>query len=224
MRKADRLFQLINLIRSRQPITAEKMAEELGCSVRTIYRYIDDLSVSGVPVYGARGRGYRLHAGYELPPLNLTGEELDALMLGVRMVNSWTGDALSAPARSLANKIEAVVPAQLRERHSRRLFAPDFSNSTESKALWESVYHAVKNSYAIHIDYQASNGERTSRVIYPLGLFYWGGKWTIGSWCALRKDFRDFRLDRIDGFATEREPFPDDPSINLEAYLASVKK
>jgi len=223
MRKADKLFQLTNLIRSKQPITAERISEELGVSVRTVYRYIDDLSVSGIPIYGTTGIGYQLHDHFELPPLNLTEKELDTLILGVKMVSSWTGDTFSESANSLVNKIEAVLPEKLREEYTRTIYAPDLSGKEKDRNLWELMYKAIKNSISISINYKAQNGSKTSRVIYPLGLFYWGGKWTLGSWCTLRKDFRDFRLDRIDGENIKEKGTISNKSINLEAYLSSIK-
>ena len=86
MRKAERLFQLVNLIRAQQPITAEQLAQRIGVSVRTIYRYIDDLSLSGIALYGEPGRGYSLQDGFELPPLTLSQDEIAALLLGVELL------------------------------------------------------------------------------------------------------------------------------------------
>lgn len=110
MRKAERLFQLVNLIRAHQPITAEQLAQRIGVSVRSIYRYIDDLSLSGIPLYGEPGRGYALQADFELAPLTLSQDEIAALMLGVEMLSKSTGVALAAAARSLLSKIGAVLP------------------------------------------------------------------------------------------------------------------
>lgn len=223
MRKAEKLFQITNLIRAKQPITAEQLAEELDVSVRTVYRYIDDLSVSGIPIYGTTGIGYKLHDHYELPPLNLTENELDALILGVKMVTSWTGETLSESARSLVSKIDAVLPSQLRKEYSRTLYAPDYSGRDEDRNVWEIIYKAIKELNSVSIDYNALNGRKTSRTIYPLGLFYWGGKWTIGSWCTLRREFRDFRLDRIERIGL-RQKYTKTKAINLESYLTSVEK
>jgi len=223
MRKAYKLFQLTNLIRSKQPITAARIAEELDVSVRTVYRYIDDLSVSGIPIYGTTGIGYQLHEHFELPPLNLTENELDALILGVKMVSSWTGDALSESANSLVSKIEAVLPEKLLKEYSRTIYAPDLSGKKKDRDVWEFMFKAIKNSISIYIKYKAQNGRNTSRVIYPLGLFYWGGKWTLGSWCTLREDFRDFRLDRIDDKSIREEGPINNKSITLEAYFSSIK-
>lgn len=111
MRKSDRLFQVVNLIRVHQPITADALAERIGVSARTIYRYIDDLSVSGIPLYGVAGVGYSLREGFELPPLTLTRTELDALMLGVEMLSTAAGTELATSARTLLSKITAALPS-----------------------------------------------------------------------------------------------------------------
>jgi len=197
MRKADRLFQLTNIIRVRQPITAAQLSEELEVSVRTIYRYIDDLSAGGIPIYGTAGLGYQLVDNFELPPLNLTEQELDALMLGVRMVNSWASSPLSQASLSLAHKIKAGMPPSLQEKYQDITYAYDDPSRDGDKQVWEVLHQTIKQSQAVLIDYTALDESQTSRTVYPLGLFYWGGKWTVGSWCLLRQDFRDFRVDRI---------------------------
>ena len=197
MRKADRLFQLTNIIRTKQPITADKLAEELEVSIRTIYRYIDDLSASGIPIYGIAGIGYQLMEGFELPPLNLTEQELDALMLGVRMVNSWASNPFSQASQSLAHKIKAGMPPTLQEKYQDITYAYDDPSRDGDKQVWEVLHQAIKKSQSVDIEYHALDENQTSRTIHPLGLFYWGGKWTVGSWCFLRQDFRDFRVDRI---------------------------
>ncbi len=224
MRKADRLFQLINLIRNKQPITAECIAEDLEVSVRTVYRYIDDISASGIPIYGTTGIGYQLLEGFELPPLNLTEKELDALLLGVQMVSTWTGNELSKSANSLTTKIEAALPKKVRSEHIKTLYAPDLLNRNKDKQVWENLHQAIKNLNPVFIHYKSLNEEQTSRTIYPLGLFYWGGKWTVGSWCTLRNDFRDFRLDRITHTVVEKSKYPQTDATNLAAYISSFNK
>jgi len=224
MRKADKLFQLTNIIRARQPITASQIAEEMEISTRSVYRYIDDLSVSGIPVYGTTKIGYRLHDKFELPPLNLTVRELDALILGVKLVGNSTGDELSESARSLASKIEAVLPNKLREEYSKTIYAPKFSKSTKDRETWELLYNAIKNCNEVSINYNSLKCQLTSRVIYPLGLFYWGNNWTVASWCTLRQSYRDFRLDRFNTIIVENEKFIINESISLDKYLKSFDK
>ena len=224
MRKADKLFQLTNLIRVKQPITADEIAEELGVSVRTIYRYIGDLSVSGIPIYGTKGIGYQLHENYELPPLNLTEKEIDALVLGIKMVSTWTGDLLSEGAQSLANKIELVLPKHVRNEYSPIVYAPDLSIRENEREVWGQCYEAIKKQYVLQIRYRTPDGNLTDRKIFPLGLFYWGGKWTLGCWCSMRGDYRDFRLDRIKEIIVTKKTYETTDVVNLQAYMASVEK
>ena len=219
MRKADRLFHLTNLIRVKQPITADEVAEELGISVRTVYRYIDDLSVSGIPIYGIRGIGYQLHESYELPPLNLNEAEIDALVLGIKMVSTWTSDSLSQAARSLSNKIESVLPEHVRNEYSPIVYAPDLSVREYEREIWGQCYEAIKKRYIVLIRYETPDGNLTHRKVYPLGLFYWGGKWTLGSWCTLRESFRDFRLDRMVEIKIIKERYEKTDSINLQESM-----
>jgi predicted DNA-binding transcriptional regulator YafY len=217
MRKADRLFQLVNLIRSHQPITAEQLAERIGVSVRTIYRYIDDLSVSGIPVYGEPGVGYALDEDFELPPLTLTHDEMAALMLGVEMLSRSTGSDLAEAAKTLLSKIGAVLPPRSLNPTCTPIRAVGLND--QNLKYWNELYRAIQQRQTIRIAYLSLSEEMSQRVVCPLGLFYWGGKWTIGTWCQLRNDYRDFRVDRIESldFALDIE-FP--AEISLAAYTS----
>lgn len=218
MRKADRLFQLVNLIRSHQPITAEQLAERLGVSVRTIYRYIDDLSVSSIPVYGQPGLGYALDEDFELPPLTLTHDEIAALMLGVEMLSRSTGDDLAAAARTLLSKIEAVLPPRSINPDCTPVRALGEILNDQSSGHWNDLYRAIQQQQAIKIVYLSLNEQRSERIVFPLGLFYWGEKWTVGTWCILRNAYRDFRVDRIQTLDVEPDIAFPEQEISLDAY------
>lgn len=226
MRKSDRLFQLTNLLRAHQPITASKLAEKLLVSERTIYRYIDDLSLSGIPVYGEPGVGYRLSDGFELPPLQLSPSELDALIIGVNFIASLTGKSLSASAHSLLSKIEATLPSdsKVTESKDRQVRFPANHSLDHGYKLWSEVHAAIVSAKWISIIYTSGSGNVTTRTVFPLGLFYWGGKWTVGCWCDLRKDYRDFRVDRITQLDTSCDSrlLPD--GISLQSYIAMREK
>jgi len=222
MRKADKLFQLTNLVRARQPITADEISVELDVSVRTVYRYIDDLSVSGIPIYGTTGIGYKLDEQFELPPLNLTENEFDALMLGVKMVCGWTGDTLSSSAKSLSVKVESAVPNALKEKYLNHTHVPNMLERSNERKTWEIVHSAIKDMATLQLIYTSLANKQTTREVYPLGLFYWGGKWTVGCWCTLRADYRDFRLDRIDNIETLKN-FKETSNVNYGSYVASFK-
>lgn len=199
MRKSDRLFQLTNILRKHQPITARKLAEKLAVSERTIYRYIDDLSLSGIPVYGELGVGYRLSEGFELPPLQLSSGELEALVTGVSFTASLTGRGLAASAHSLLSKIEASLPkeSKLISSEDRVVRVPAGHRESEAYHVWGKVHSAIEKMRWLTIGYNSLSDVVTSRTVFPLGLFYWGGIWTLGAWCEMRGDYRDFRVDRI---------------------------
>lgn len=220
MRKSDRLFQLTNLLRAHQPLTATALAERLGVSERTIYRYMDDLSLAGIPVYGEAGVGYRLSEGFELPPLQLCAAELEALITGVNLVTVLTGKGLADPALSLLAKIEAALPAgRPASLVARSVRVPDYRRASAEYGRWDQLHGAIAAGDWLTIDYGAASGQQTRRLVYPLGLFYWGGRWTLGAWCTLRQGYRDFRIDRIEAQA----PVPDcdDPPawVSLAHYL-----
>ena len=224
MRKADKLFQLTNLIRAKQPITADEIAKELGVSVRSVYRYIDDLSISGIPIYGTTGLGYQLDEDFELPPLNLSEKELESLLLGMKMVSAWSGIELSNAAKSLATKIQAILPKGMIDDYSDSVFAPDFVHNKQQKRLWENIHQAIKTLNAIEIKYHSLDEVISHRTLYPLGLVYWGSKWTLAAWCNKRQNFRNFRIDRILEIEVLEEKFELTDTINLQAFLATTKK
>ncbi|GAA0349682.1 YafY family protein [Bowmanella denitrificans] len=222
MHKSDRLFQLTHLLRTYQPITAAQLAERMGLSVRTIYRYMDDLSVAGIPVYGEAGIGYRLMEGFELPPLTLTAQELEALMLGVKLVATRTGHQLGQAARALQGKIEAAVPVALARQVELQRFVrvPDESVDIMQLPRWDALYAAIANNQQLQIEYHSLQEQQSARQIQPLGLFYWGGKWTLGAWCFKRQQYRDFRVDRLTAVMTPAASLPCPAHISLADYLA----
>jgi predicted DNA-binding transcriptional regulator YafY len=197
MHKSDRLFQLTNILRVHKVITAKELALKLDVSERTIYRYIDDLSVSGIPIYGEAGKGYTLSDDFELPPIKLNKKEIEALVLGVNLVSSWTGKTMKNAAKSLLNKIDAVIPKQIENEKPIRYARVPSGHRRDDSLRWEQIHTALNEKKWIRIKYESLNSSSTTRIIFPLGMFYWGGKWTLGSWCSLRNDFRDFRNDRM---------------------------
>ncbi len=216
--KSDRLFQLTNLIRARQPVSTNELAEEIGVSIRTIYRYIDDLSVLGIPVYHEHGQGYRLHDGYELAPLSLTQEELDALVTGVRLVQSWTGDRLSLSAQTLLHKIQAASQKNLNDLNFKNVEAPILFDRQQDASHWDTIRLAIRKAQTLYIHYNDKRQQHTERPIHPLNLSFWGSKWTVGTWCHLRQNYRDFRLDRITSvIPSTQKPLP--AHVNLANYI-----
>ncbi len=202
MRRADRLFQIVLCLRRRRAVTADQMAEELEVSPRTIYRDIRDLMASGVPIDGEAGVGYRMRAGFDLPPLMFNADELQALRLGAQIVRGWADADLARAARTALERIEAVLPDRLRTVSGPEPFyVPDFFIRGETKNFLAELRRAIQAKQQIRIGYVRADGETSERQVEPVGLFFWGNRWTLGAWCNLRQAFRSFRLDRIESLA-----------------------
>lgn len=208
------------MLRSRRFMTAAQLAGELEVSERTIYRDISDLIVTGVPIAGEAGVGYTLDRKFDLPPLMFNAEEIDALILGSRIVQSWADPDLAAAAHSALTKIEAVLPEPLRINIvESALFAPRIMPDTAVTANLAVVRRAVNDRYKVTFRCTRADGESTNRIVHPLGLFYWGYAWALVAWCETRDDFRNFRLDRMEQIARRDERFADVPGRGLADFL-----
>jgi predicted DNA-binding transcriptional regulator YafY len=224
MRRADRLFQIVQLLRGGRLVTAKKLAEKLEVSERTVYRDIRDLQSSGVPIDGEAGVGYVLRQGFDIPPLMFNRGEIEAIVLGTRMVEAWGGAQLVDAAREALKKIEAVLPPDLRDRIERtHLYAPGVRVSEALRRRLDTLNDAIRDQHVAAIDYRREDGGGSQRRIRPLGLFFWGGAWTVVAWCELRVDFRSFRVDRMDRLDVLTERFPNDPEKSLRAFLSRMR-
>lgn len=220
MRRADRLFQIIQTLRRRHVVTAGYLARELEVSERTVYRDIRDLVSSGVPIDGEAGVGYTLRRGFDLPPLMFTQEELEALVLGARVVSSWGDAGLARSASDALARVEAALPEKLRARLEQTpLFAPGFHVPSETIAALTPLRTAIEERRIVWLRYSDEASVETERKIHPLGLFFWGYRWSLGAWCELRTDFRSFRLDRIREMAVQEDRFAPLPGQTLEDYF-----
>jgi predicted DNA-binding transcriptional regulator YafY len=221
MRRADRLFRIIQHLRShRSPTTAQQLSVELEVSLRTIYRDIRDLQGSGVPIRGEAGVGYMLSKSYDLPPIMFDEEELEALVLGARLVRSFADPALgNAASRALA-KIETVLPSRLRERAGDSpLYAVDVRAPLAHRQALGALRQAIRDRRRVSIEYSDAAQAPSSRVVLPLALYYWGPTWTLACWCELRGDFRTFRVDRVRELRVLDERFEPTPGRTLEDLL-----
>ena len=198
MRRADRLFRIVQHLRGRRLTTAAFLAGRLGVSLRTVYRDVRDLSLSGVPI--------------------------EALAVGARMVEAWGGPVLAESARTAIEKIVAALPAERRLAvEQTRLYAPAFHVDGKAMQLLESVRGAIGARRVLRLDYRDAGGKPSAREVWPLGLYFWGGAWTLGGWCESRGDFRNFRVDRIAGLDTLERRYPDQPGRRLADYLRAMQ-
>lgn len=223
MRPADRLFQIVLLLGRGRVVTARMLAERLEVSERTIYRDIQDLAASGVPIEGEAGVGYVLRRGYQIPPLMFNEEELQALVFGADVARSWGDAQMAQAADSILAKVDAVLPEKLRPAlDSHRLVVPDTTMNEQTTQMLGAVRDGINRRVRIFLDYRDAAEQGTERIVWPLTLLYWGRTWTLGAWCELRQGFRSFRIDRISTLNVLNSSFPDEEGKRLEDYLISA--
>ncbi len=226
MRRTDRLYELIQLLRDGRLHRAQDLAARLGVSMRTIYRDMETLAASGVPVEGARGVGYQVSAAITLPPLNLTMTEVEALHLGMRIVGEVADSDLQAAARSLSAKIDAVLPEDRKAPPTGWGFATyPFADAARGFQHMPTLRAAIRVRQKLRIAYEneaceAGGAEIGERTIRPLQLEYWGRLWTVTCWCELRSDFQVLRVDRIKEMRLLPELFVEEPGKSLRDFMA----
>ncbi|SDH46103.1 YafY family protein [Variovorax sp. OV700] len=224
MRRADRLFQLVQLIRGRRLTTAAFLAQRLEVSERTVYRDVADLQHQGVPIEGEAGVGYRLGAGFELPPLMFTQEEASALVAAARLAQSWVDPALARNIETGLGKILSVLPPAARvSAEALALYAPALGLDDAMRNRLQTLREAVEARHKLRLNYRDVSGDASERIVRPLGCFYWGKVWTLSTWCELRNDFRGFRIDRMDAVEVLPELFRDEAGKTLADMLRQVK-
>lgn len=220
MRRADRLFEIIQLMRRKSTIRAIDLAEALEVSERTIYRDVRDLIASGVPIEGEAGIGYVLKAGFDLPPLMFKETEIEALVLGARIVETWGDAELSEAATDAIAKIEAVIPERLRGyMASTALLAPSAYHMEPVEFDLAELRHAVRSQLRVRFAYRDAMERPSHRTVRPLSLAYFGPVWILAGWCELRDDFRTFRLDRISAFEATPDRFRSERGKTLHDFL-----
>ncbi|MEL7026215.1 MAG: YafY family protein [Pseudomonadota bacterium] len=223
MRRTDRLFELIQILRDGRLHKGADLAARLGVSLRTVYRDMETLMNSGVPVEGERGLGYAMTAPITLPPLNLTLTELEALHLGMAVVAEAADDELKIAAQSLSDKIDAVLPEDRTAPSAGWGFAVyPFAEAARGFEHMAPLRAAIRTRRKVEITYEDLKGEITDRVVRPLQMEYWGRVWTVTTWCERRDGFRVFRVDRIRTIEISFDEFEEEPGKTLKDYLALV--
>jgi predicted DNA-binding transcriptional regulator YafY len=220
MRRADRLFQIVQHLRARRLTTAARLAQLLHVSERTVYRDMRDLSLSGIPILGEAGVGYSLDKSYELTALMFTPEEVEALVVGLRMARAFGGHRIADAAGPALDKVILALPKERRaEVHNSQIYAPAVHAQSSLEPLMDDLRAAISARDVLHISYADSANKPTRRNVQPLALNFWGSVWTLVAWCELRVDFRSFRVDRIRKCASAGHRFEDQPGRTLEDFL-----
>lgn len=217
MRRADRLFQIIQILRrSTRPVTAGAMASELEVSKRTIYRDIADLIGQRVPIAGEAGFGYLLAEDYDMPPLMLTPDEIEAVVLGAQWVAGHADAALANAARDLTAKIAATIPQHLRPYIAAPSVGAKPGTTVEAEGIDPvALRNAIRGGQSLALTYRAETGEISRRIVRPVVLGYAETTRLLVAWCELRQDFRHFRTDRI----VDMDVVPSTGRVNRETLF-----
>ncbi len=221
------MFRIVQMLRAGRLQTARSLAQKLQVSDRTIYRDVQDLQLSGVPILGEAGVGYTLRRDYDLPPLMFNPREITALVLGSRMVAAWGDTELASAANDALRKIEAVLTPELRDRiDAVRLYAPALGSRVDdsTRELLEQLRLAIERSHIVEVAYCDEKSQVTERRLRPMALLFWGSVWTLVAWCELRMDFRSFRVDRFKALRMIEESFPQERGQRYEDFLAQMRQ
>ncbi|HDR7321913.1 MULTISPECIES: helix-turn-helix transcriptional regulator [Bacillus] len=228
MNRTDRLLAILIELQRRQTVTAQSLAEKFETSIRTIYRDMDALNESGVPIYSMPGYGYSLMDGYFLPPIQLTPEEAVTLLLGGDYIEKTFTSSFSVHARSAKEKLEVILPTDQKKkveglRGTFRFLSPIFSNQQAEQEKLENqlflLQEAIQNEQAISFSYRRPRETtKIERTVHPYGLVNISGIWYIVAHCLLRKQIRNFRLDRMDTLQQKQEFFTKPKDFSLQDY------
>lgn len=222
MSRTARLLDLLQLLRNRStPITGPALAEELGISIRSLYRDIATLQAQGADVVGEPGLGYVLRPGFTLPPLMFTADEIEAIVLGSRWVAARADDGrLSQSARQALSKITAVLPADLRERADATSLLVARMGLTPSSIDAGVIRLAIRNERKLIITYRGPDGRETERTIWPFLIGFFERARLVAGWCELRGGYRHFRVDRITGVEATDIRYPRRRAVMLKEWRA----
>ena len=223
MRRADRLFQIVQHLRARRLTTAAQLADLLSVSERTVYRDVRDLSLSGIPVQGEAGVGHCLDRGFELTALMFTPDEVEAVVVGLRMAQAFAGSRLSNASVTALDKVILALPKGRRAEVERpQMYAPAVHAHHEVDPLREMLNSAIHDRAVLRLTYADDSQRETDRAVQPVALHFWGAAWTLAAWCRLRRDFRNFRLDRVSACIRTGDIFADEPGKTLDDFLRAA--
>jgi predicted DNA-binding transcriptional regulator YafY len=222
MRRADRLFDIIQALRTAKgPMTAAALAERLEVTVRTVYRDVATLQARRVPIEGAPGIGYVLRRGFDLPPLMLTTEEVDAVAVGAQLVRRLRDPRLQDAAASVPAKIAMVLPDATRANfEAAPFFVSEGSAVVPDGVDLSEIRSAIRNRRKLRLAYRDERQRLTRRTVWPIAMAYYVDVTLIAAWCELRSDYRHFRVDRVEALNMLDERYPPDDGTLMAGWLA----
>lgn len=225
MNRVDRLFGIVTLLQSRKYVSAERISEKFEISVRTVYRDIKAIGEAGIPVSFEPNKGYFIIPGYFTPPVSFTLEEANALLLSQSLISGFGDRSIQSTFDSALTKIKSVLRQVDKEKVA--LLDERIKLQVPKRLSFEFEYlsaiqHAISERIQIKIVYQSLKDERLERVIEPIGLVFYAFSWHLIGYCQLRKDYRDFKVERIEELRKTMNPFQVNEHIPLSEYKLPV--
>lgn len=224
MNRIERLTAIVLQLQQKKVVTARELSNHFGISVRTIYRDMKSLEEAGIPLGAEAGEGYQLLDGFHLPPIMFTEAEAGALVIGAKFAENNTDSKVRRHIETALMKIYAVLPESNKVRvdllKNSIAVTDQTANNDDAPSELLTVQNAIINRNCLLITYHAgSSNEMTSRIIEPLGLIHYADNWHLIAFCRLRKDYRDFRLDRINSLSVRDEQFSHQEHFSIRDFL-----
>jgi predicted DNA-binding transcriptional regulator YafY len=227
MNRIDRLTAILIHLQTKRVVKAEEIADRFEMSLRTVYRDVKALMEAGIPIGSEAGKGYFIVDGYHLPPVMFTQDEANSMLLAAKIVEKVGDKSVRDAFSSALHKIKSVLPDAGKD-HLENLDAHiAFGRMSQGEQAVSSNYltdiqRAIAGKESLRIDYLNNNEEASSRVVEPIGLFYYGMSWHLIAWCRMRSSYRDFRTDRIQALHNKGEKFDPRNLLSLQEYLTTI--
>ena len=226
MNRIDRLFGIATLLQSKKYVLADKIAEQFGISIRTVYRDIRALSEQGIPVSFEQNRGYFLVQGYFLPPVSFTPEEANAFLLLEKIMLGFTDKSIQGHYTTALNKVKAVLQSPEKDRLDQlsshiKINISDYQVSDFNYLA--TLQSAISGRHTLDVAYNNSSRISSRRQVEPIGLVFYGAAWHMIAWCHLRNGYRDFKVERVTRLTATGKPFSIDKHMTLNEYITSLK-
>lgn len=227
MNRIDRLTAILIHLQTKKIVKAEEIADRFEMSLRTVYRDVKALMEAGVPIGSEAGKGYFIVDGYHLPPVMFTQDEANSMLLAAKVVEKVADKSVRDAFSSALHKIKSVLPDAGKD-HLESLDANiEFGRTSQNESIVASKYltdiqRAIAGKESLRIDYLNSSEVASSRIVEPIGLFYYGMAWHLIAWCKMRNGYRDFRTDRIQTLNTDGTRFDPRNLLSLQEYLTTI--
>lgn len=225
MNRIDRLFGILVLLQSKKYVSAEKIAEKFGISIRTVYRDVKALGEQGIPVSFEQPKGYYIVQGYFLPPVSFTSDEANAMILVENLVDGFSDKSIRKHYFNALTKVKSVMGTAQKEKldtlgKTIKLQVP--ARLTHDFDYLSPLQNAISAKNQIEIDYTNNKNEVSKRLVEPIGLIFYAFSWHLIGWCLMRKEYRDFKISRISKLAIKELPFTKNKHMELSEYMKQL--